>query len=367
MPENNVQLEAWLRLTFIPGLGGVGQRKLLTAFGLPEAVFCASYSCLRSAVGDVLAARIQQPGAEIERNVQAALQWTSLANNSLLTLADQAYPRSLLDLPDPPTLLYAKGDTSLLQLPACAIVGSRNASEQGAIDARQFATSLSRAGWVIVSGMALGIDANAHQGALLAGGKTIAVIGTGADRIYPARNKPLAERIVKEGLLISEFPLGTPPQAPNFPRRNRLIAGLSRGVLVVEAANESGSLITARLAVEQGKEVFAVPGSIHSPLARGCHALIRQGAKLVERTEDILEELGAPQPVTAPVIQGVDTAATATEHPLLDKLGYSPVGFDALLERSGFTPDVLNATLFELELSGFIQCLPGGRYQRLVR
>lgn len=351
----------WLRLTLIPGVGGASQRKLLAAFGLPAHVFAAGRPALAAVVGDKTADLLL--GTDNRDAVAAALDWAAAPGRRLLTLADDDYPRPLLDIPDPPTLLYVRGRVELLARPALAVVGSRNATPQGEANARAFASALAAEGIVVVSGLALGIDAAAHRGALAGGGATVAVVGTGADRLYPARNRALAEEIADKGAIVSEFPLGTPAAAANFPRRNRLIAGLARGVLVVEAAIESGSLITARLAGEQGREVFAVPGSIHSPQARGCHRLIRQGAKLVETVDDILEELALPAaaaPASAEPVAPADREAQA----VLDLAGFDPVGFDELLGRSGLTADALSVILLRLELDGRVASLPGGRYQR---
>ncbi len=351
-------LVAWLRLTLIPGIGGESQRKLLAAFGLPGAVFAAGRLAARSVIGD-RADRLFDfdPAAEVDRSID----WASQPGQHIVTLADDAYPKALLEIADPPSLLYVRGNSALLQKPGLAIVGSRNATPQGLQTAESFARTLAAKGLCIVSGLALGIDAAAHRGALAAGGDTIAVIGTGADRIYPARNKELALAIVEHGAVISEFPLGTPAIAANFPRRNRIISGLSRGVLVVEAAPESGSLITARLAGEQGREVFAIPGSIHSPVARGCHKLIKQGAKLVETANDVLEELGN---LTSPE-QPVEATPTDDEHPVLAALGHDPCGLDDLVDYTGQRAEQLLPELLMLELSGKIAPLPGNRYQRL--
>lgn len=349
-------LAAWLHLTLAPGIGGETQRRLLAAFGPPENIFAAGRLAVRSVVGNKADLLLDfAPGERIEQ----ALAWAEQANQHILTLADAAYPQRLLEIPDPPSLVYLRGDPALLQAPAIGVVGSRNATPQGLRNAEQFSRALAGQGWCIVSGLALGIDAAAHRGALAAGGDTIAVIGTGADRIYPASNRELAQAISERGAILSEFPLGTPAAAANFPRRNRLIAGLARGVLVVEAATGSGSLITARLAGEQGREVFAIPGSIHSPLARGCHQLIRQGAKLVETAADILEELAIPAPPMglAPVEEGA--------HPVLAALGHDPCGLDDLVERCGLSADKLLTELLGLELGGRIAVLPGNRYQRI--
>ena len=350
----------WLRLTLIPGIGGQTQRALLGAFGLPEHIFRASRAELARIIEPALADRLL--GEDVAAGVETALAWAAEPGNRLITLADPDYPPQLLQTADPPTVLYAKGRAELLSGPAIAIVGSRNATPQGVANAQAFADALSRAGLTIVSGLALGIDAAAHRGALAQAGSTIAVVGTGPDRVYPARNRDLARRIVEQGAIVSEFPLGTPALAANFPRRNRVISGLARGVLVVEAAERSGSLITARLAVEQGRDVFALPGSIHSPMSKGCHALIKQGAKLVDDARDILEEFGLPA-VVAPKTQ---PAASEQEHQrLLEVMGFDPCDTDILAERSGLGADKLAASLLLLEIEGRVATLPGGRFQRV--
>lgn len=367
-------LDAWLRLTLIPGVGGESQRKLLTAFGLPEAVFSAGYDALRCVVGSKTARLLLE--ADNSQAVAAARQWAQTSDQYIVTLADTTYPRALLDIADPPTLIYVRGRLDLLQRPALAIVGSRNPTPQGIKNAENFSAALAQSGLIIVSGLALGIDTAAHQAALSVQGDTIAVIGTGIDRIYPARNLDLARKIVKQGCIISEFPLGTPAAAYNFPRRNRLISGLARGVLVVEAAAESGSLITARLAGEQGKEVFSIPGSIHSPQARGCHKLIKQGAKLVETVQDILEELdwhdqysekdqaSAFSPPAPSVTATVQETRTDTDE-LLALIGFDPCSIDELAARSGLSIEILSQQLLQLELDGRLANLPGGRFQRI--
>ena len=408
MPIHDPALAYWLRLGLISGVGDVATRKVLAAFGLPENVFASSLTDLARAVGETQAARIlaARHDAGISAQVEHALSWLEAPENHLLTLADSDYPRDLLDAPDPPPLLYLKGRRELLGRRAVAIVGSRNATAQGLANAENFATALSSAGYCVVSGLALGIDAAAHRGALrhepstggalshepgvgrslIGPGSTIAVIGTGADIVYPARNRDLAHQIAVHGLIVSEFPLGTSALASNFPRRNRIISGLSKGVVVIEAALKSGSLITARLAGEQGREVFALPGSIHSPLAKGCHQLIKQGAKLVDSVEDILEELGsafgpegASPAISAPVtassgtIVGLDDPASTAARmqsagphaALLEALGHDPVSLDALGARSGLDAASLSAQLLELELAGRVAQLPGGLVQRL--
>jgi DNA processing protein len=291
--------------------------------------------------------------------LEATLAWLDQPGNSLMTLADADYPPALLEIADPPAVLYCKGQRCLLSQPGLGIVGSRNATPQGERDAEAFARALSDAGLTIISGLALGIDAAAHRGGLAGAGSSVAIIGTGLDRIYPARNKALAHQLAENGVIVSEFALGTPPFPGHFPRRNRLISGLSRGVLVVEAAPDSGSLITAKVAAEQGREVFAIPGSIHSPLARGCHALIKQGARLVESAADILDELAWQQRLGPPVLR------ETLSDPVLDALEGAASTLDTLAQRTGLTLEALSAKLLTLELDGQIASLPGGRYQKL--
>ncbi|AAZ95965.1 SMF protein [Thiobacillus denitrificans ATCC 25259] len=298
-------------------------------------------------------------GAPDPAQLDAALAWLEQPGNSLMTLGDADYPAALLEIADPPAVLYCKGRRELLGRPALGIVGSRNATPQGLRDAEAFALALSNAGLTVISGLALGIDAAAHRGGLAGAASSVAVIGTGLDRIYPARNKALAHELAANGLVVSEFALGTPPLPGHFPRRNRLISGLSRGVLVVEAAPDSGSLITARVAAEQGREVFAIPGSIHSPLARGCHALIKQGAKLVESAADVLDELAWQQRLSPPVLP------ESEPDPVLDALDGAPTTLDSLAQKTGLTLDALSAKLLALELDGRIAALPGGRYQKI--
>ncbi len=366
-------LAAWLRLGLTHGLGGERQRRLLAAFGLPLQIFAAGRSAVAGVVGSEGADRLFAPPDQ--GAIDAALAWAADAGNQILTLADSAYPRALLDTADPPPLLYVKGSPALLARPALAIVGARSATPQGEINAEAFARHLCAAGLTIVSGLALGIDAAAHRGALAGGAAgTIAIIGTGADRIYPARNAALARAIAEQGVIVSEFPLGSAALRHHFPRRNRLIAGLSLGVLVVEAAPGSGSLITARLAAETGREVFAIPGSIHSPLSRGCHRLIRDGAKLVETAEDVLEELRGRLPQDFPVSTPARAAAPPVAAPdspgsddgrILTALGHDPVDGDTLALRCGLTVDALYAILLGMELDGRVARLPGNRFQRL--
>jgi DNA processing protein len=356
---------AWLRLIATPGLGPRTARHLLSSFGLPDAIFDAGLPALLRAVPEPLARLLAtEPAAEIQSVIDATEHWLAASpRHALITLADPGYPPLLLATPDPPPLLFAVGRTELLSRPALAIVGSRNATRQGVANAEAFAAALARSGLTIISGLALGIDAAAHRGALEADSDaaTIAVVGTGVDAIYPASNRALTHRIREEGVVISEFALRTPAIAHNFPRRNRIIAGLARGVLVVEAALRSGSLITARLAADAGREVFAIPGSIHSPLAKGCHRLIREGAKLVESAHDIAEDLGLERlPVTVP-----DTIEAGPHAELLGLLGHDPVDLDTLAARTGRDAAALAAALLELELTQDVERLPGNRYQRL--
>jgi len=354
------ELAAWLRLTLEPGLGPPTVRQLLAIFGLPQHIYAQPRSVLAehlpAAVADQLA---RPPSDEFRETFERTLRWCDTPGHQVLTLADAGYPPCLLDIHDPPPMLYVVGDPGWLTRPAIAIVGARHATPDGLSTARAFARRLAREGWCIISGMALGIDTAAHEGALEAEGGTVAVVGTGADVVYPARNRKLAARIEAAGALVSELPLGTPALAHQFPRRNRLVAGLARGTLVTEAAARSGSLITARLAAEAGRDVFAIPGSIHSPLSRGCHALIRQGAKLVESPEDVLEELCGPDDLIRRA-QG-ETAPVRDE--LLAAMGYGPVALDDLARRSGLAIPDLQARLLDLELRGRVARLGGGRYQ----
>lgn len=364
------EITAWLRLTQCEGVGAVTARGLLSAFGLPQNIFAASRSALMKVAPEKLVSSLlAAPSADLEALTRRTLEWAAQDARHIVTLADPHYPPSLLDTADPPPLLYAMGDIGLLQQPAIALVGSRNASRQGMEDAQGFAATLAAAGYCVVSGLASGIDSAAHIGALQAtgGASTIAVIGTGADIVYPARNRALAHRIAESGLIVSEYPLGTPAIAANFPRRNRVISGLSSGVMVVEAALQSGSLITARMALDQGREVFAIPGSIHSPLSKGCHVLIRQGAKLVESAEDVLEELRPSQPGRMRTLP-VRTPRLAPEpalQELLELIGFDPVDFNTLVDRASLDAATLSTQLLSLELAQLIEVLPGARYRRL--
>jgi DNA processing protein len=355
------ELGAWLRLLAAPGLGREAMRRLLATFGSPQAVFQVDERTWTERVGHTRATALAQPQDDLPQRLLTTLQWLAADHRrSVVPLGDPSYPQRLLETADPPLLLYAQGRIELLSRSSIAMVGSRNATRQGEDNARAFATHFSRAGLAVVSGLALGIDGAAHEGGLAGPGSTIAVVGTGLDRVYPKAHLALAHRIAEQGLLISEFALGTEPLARHFPSRNRIIAGLSLGTLVVEAAPQSGSLITARQAAEMGREVFAIPGSIHSPQSRGCHDLIKQGAKLVDRAEDVLEELRlndnrAPLPATR---------AETTADPLLEALGYEPATLDALIARTGMPPPQLNVRLLELELDGQVARLPGGLFQR---
>lgn len=354
--------ESWLRFVLVP-LGCRTRLKLLRQFGSPESLLGASAAVLRDHLEPDQITDLQQAGScSSWPELASHCDWLSEAGNHLLTLADAAYPRSLLDLPDAPAAIFVKGDPGWLNRTGMALVGSRQATPQGLENAEVFAADLSRSGYTIVSGLAAGIDTAAHRGGLAGAGSTVAVVGTGLDRVYPASNRELAHRIALEGALVSELPLGSPPRSEHFPRRNRLIAALGSGCLVVEATLGSGSLITARQAADMGREVFAIPGSIHSPQSKGCHKLIKDGAKLVESARDIHEELAAPQ------LAGlrVETSEhTAGQDPLLALMGWEPVDIDSLASRFSQGMDALHGALLMLELEGRIAVLPGGRYQRV--
>ncbi len=366
-PDWARELAQWIRLEQTPGVGLETARKLLNSFGLPENIFSTAFSTLQKVVSERIAhALIAPPSDDIRTLIDKTLAWAEQPGNRVLTLADADYPKALLDIADPPLMLYAKGRLEMLSTPALAVVGSRNATTQGMLNAEKFSEVLSQAGLTIISGMALGIDTAAHQGGLRGAGSTIAIIGTGADIVYPARNRNLAHQIAAEGCILSEYALGTPAIASNFPRRNRIISGLAQGVLVIEAAAQSGSLITARMAAEQGRDVFAIPGSIHSPLSKGCHLLIKQGAKLVESAQDVLEEikLHHKQPVQA--ISTARTTKTAIASPILNSIGFDPVAPDALASRCELDIADVNAQLLILELESQIERLPGGMVRRLA-
>ena len=391
------ELAGWLRLTLAEGVGNDSARKLLAAFGPPQDIFRQPYNALAQVVSQTQARNLKAEPPGLAALLEVTWQWLhpaelGAASRSIVALGDADFPPSLLNIEDPPLMLYLMGAGSLAgagshysHAQSIAIVGSRNPTAQGAETAQAFAQTLRQAGLTIISGLALGIDSAAHTGALSQPGKTepalpaqhsgrlatIAVVGTGLDRVYPKKNLALAHKIARHGLIVSEFPLGTPPLESNFPRRNRIISALAQGTLVVEATLRSGSLITARLAAEQGKEEFAIPGSIHSIQSRGCHALIRQGAKLVETAQDVLEELqleGIGGSAKAGKVQ-VDPAEadlrSNAEEALLEVMGYDPVTLDVLQARSGLpTPD-LQAQLMTLELDGVIARLPGGLFQRV--
>ncbi|HEY8553031.1 MAG TPA: DNA-processing protein DprA [Burkholderiales bacterium] len=369
----------WLTLARLPGLPGRIAHGLLDRFGSIAALFAAPQDDVEAAIADTAAEAGRRLDAREAAQALAAgpraaewardLAWLEEPAHHLVTWLDPDYPPLLREIADPPLVLYVEGRRDVLARPQLAIVGSRNPTPLGRYDAAAFARALCDAGLAITSGLALGIDAAAHRAALEAGGTTIAVAGTGLDCVYPPGNRELARAIAERGALVSEFPIGTPPRPAHFPIRNRLISGLSLGVLVVEAAEQSGSLITARLAAEQGREVFALPGSIHSPLARGCHRLIRQGAKLVETAADVLEELGPLAAVSADArlaASAPDETLTPDERAVLDNLGYEPMSVDALVERSGLTPDTVSSILLQLELRGVVLVGPGG-YQRAPR
>lgn len=353
------ELAAWLRLT--ESVGPAAARRLLAMAGSAEAVFELPAAALDQALPPKQREAFRQPPEHLAELIAKAQDWLAEDGHALLALGDPDYPPQLLATADPPLLLWLQGRRELLATPCLAVVGSRNPTAQGADNARAFARALAREGYTIVSGLALGVDAAAHEGALDAQGATIAVVGTGLDQVYPRRNAGLAARILAGGgLMLSEYALGMPVLQANFPQRNRIIAGLSRGCLVVEAALQSGSLITARQAVESGREVFAIPGSIHSPQSRGCHALIRQGAKLVESAADVLEELSGQAPPAAPEIEETPHEQQA----LLEAMGFDPVSLDALMARCGWPAAELSAALLELELDGQVARLAGQMYQR---
>jgi DNA processing protein len=385
---NRQELAAWLRLSLTPGVGNGSARKLLAAFGLPADIFSQSQSKLATAVSKAQAAALAQEPPDCAALLATTWDWLQAEPDShrVLALGDPLYPQSLLNIEDPPLLLYGKGmpqawQHNLLNAREArfiAVVGSRNPTPQGAENARQFSQALAEAGLCIVSGLALGVDGAAHEGGLAGASDvalaTVAVVGTGLDRVYPAKHRELAHRIAQRGLLLSEYALGTSPLAANFPRRNRIISGLSIGTLVVEAALQSGSLITAKLAAEQGRDVFAIPGSIHSTQSRGCHALIKQGAKLVESAQDVLEELESTagwkpnsdegqDGLACPIEQNFDVEDSA----LLQALGFEPVALDGLQARTGLPTADLLAQLMTLELQGMVARLPGGLFQRQAR
>lgn len=394
-------LQHWVRLLRTPSIGPKRYQKLLETFVSPENVFNASRS-------NLLAAGLSEKQTtailnQAQDSADRDMAWLQASDaHHIITYTDVRYPERLKLIDSPPPLLYVQGDTSLLADPQLAIVGSRNPTQSGQDNAYQFAKYLAKQGLCITSGLALGIDGLSHHGALDATGATIAVMGTGLDRVYPAAHRGLAHQIVEKGAIVSEFPVGTPVKAANFPRRNRMISGLSVGVLVVEAMLKSGSLITARYAMEQGKEVFALPGSIHNPLARGCHHLIRQGAKLVETAEHIFEELAPvlhdalkqnplpflPHAATCQTFSDTNNAKSTTnnqvnrdvdtinnvsndldadEQKLLDAMGYDPIPIDQIVEQTGFAIDAVSSILLLLELKGYVSACGRSQYLRQSR
>jgi len=377
MITSKEELGAWLRLSMTHGVGSETMRRLLAAFGLPSAIFAQSSSHLRQVVTASQALALQQEPADWHALLEDTWAWlqSQQVPRAVVSLADSDYPPALLTMPDPPVLLYATGRIeALAQLDgstSIAIVGSRNPTPQGALNAQAFAQSLSAAGWTVVSGLALGVDGAAHAGALAGASPgalaTVAVVGTGLDRVYPKAHLQLAHQIAERGLILSEYPLGTPPLNSNFPKRNRIISGLSQATLVVEAALKSGSLITAQQALEQGKEVLAIPGSIHSSLSKGCHALIKQGAKLVESAQDVLEELRVPDPFGNPMpVEPSPQPPAEEDDALLQAMGFDPVSLDALQSRTGLDAASLQTQLLTLELQGLIARMPGGLFQRMA-
>lgn len=357
------EISPWIALSAIPDLGPVSFRKLLARFGDPRNVFGATQNQLREIVAPNVAGGIGR--GYRQESLADTLSWLERDGCHLVTLADSRYPPALLQIADPPPVLYVQGNVAKLRAPALAIVGSRNATPQGISSATNLARALSDCGLTVVSGLALGIDSAAHRGGLAGAAGTIAVLGTGIDVVYPARNRELAAEIVKNGALVSEFPLEFPALAANFPRRNRVISGLSLGCLVIEAALHSGSLITARLALEQGRDVLAVPGSIHSPLSKGPHSLIKQGARLVEQVGDVLQELNW-ETASRESVQ----ASGMDEDPkfaiLLPAIGFDPCAIDTICWRSGLAANIVSSLLLELELEGKVASLSGGLYQRIA-
>ncbi len=401
------EIQYWVSLLRVPGVGPKNYQKLLTAFGTPKAVFDSDVSAISKAgISQSLAQSISD--VSVLKSAQSDIDWLQAADNHyIITLSCEDYPRLLRQIDNPPPVLYVHGNPDLLNDPQLAIIGSRNPTQGGKINAHDFSKYLAQAGLCITSGLALGVDGIAHQGALDAGMPTIAVIATGIDRVYPARHRKLAHDIVENGAIVSEFPLGVQPKSENFPRRNRIISGLSHGTLVIEAALRSGSLITARLASEQGREVFAIPGSIHNPLARGCHRLIRQGAKLVETAQDIFDEMssvidlegidivdiktiGANAATTddtglqtrssnslgenknsfsssadAENVKNAEMELAESQQLLLDKMGFDPVQIDQLVPRTGLSVEEVSAMLLILELQNRVSSSGGGTYTRL--
>lgn len=354
----NKTQEDWILAALTPGMGPVAMLKLVRAFGSISTALNATHADLTPILGQKTALALKEGFAhERCRKTQA---WLARPGTFLLTLLDEDYPSALSQIAAPPPLLFGLGRRALLTQAKFAIVGSRRAQVLACKTAQEFAALLAAQGYTIVSGLASGIDSAAHSGALKHPASSIAIIGTGIDRVYPASNVALAQRLAQEGLILSEFPLGTKPLAHHFPQRNRIIAGLTCGCLVVEASIDSGSLITARLAAEAGREVMAIPGSIHHPHSRGCHQLIKAGAKLVETIEDILDEIGTLTPLSPAKLQPTE------ESDLTRALGVEPVTIDQLVVKLGLTSSTLYAMLLQLELEGQVASLPGGRFQRLT-
>lgn len=380
----DAEILAWLRLLLTPGLGRTTARRLLARAGSADAVWQLPLSTWAECATQAQIKALTELPADWEKHCSTLARWLASPApgilHTVIHLGNSQYPDCLLQIEDPPLLLFVQGPAALLAstrpwfpYPATlAMVGSRNPSAQGVINARSMALALAEQGLCIVSGLARGIDAAAHEGALQARSgpppRTIAVVGTGLDQVYPRAHTQLAQQIARNGLVISEYLLGSEPLPRHFPQRNRIISGLSQGTLVVEAALQSGSLITARLANEQGREVFAIPGSIHAPQAKGCHALIRQGAKLVETADNVLEELQGLKPATTQsdkAQDAIENKAPVSEHPLLQALGHDPMTLESLSDRTGWDAAHLQAQLMELELDGLVARLPGGLYQRL--
>lgn len=371
-PGGAAELLAWVRLVYTPGVGPAAVRRLLQAFGLPQQVLERTSGELRRVLPqEAVTALLGEAPRQLREVLARTPDWLAEPDHHLITLAHRAYPRRLLHIADPPPLLWARGDRGLLERQRMlAVVGTRNPSAQGARDARDFARALAGAGVTVVSGLARGVDAQAHRGALEAGadgGSTVAVLGTGCDRVYPAAHRELAADVARHGVLVSEFALGQAALPQHFPRRNRIISGLSQGVLVTEAAMRSGSLITARLAAEQGRDVLALPGSIHNPMARGCHRLLRDGARLVEGVDDVFDELGwnDPGPRGDTRDAGETAPLDAEAREVLDCMGLDPLAFDQLVARSARPAAWLLERLLDLELLGRVARLPGGRLQRI--
>jgi len=370
LSEDKDDLRYWLALQRTPQVGCRTYLRLLEGIGTPEELFAESRQALTLlGLKEVSIESILKPDW---KQVDEDMAWAEKSACHILKLKDDAYPSRLKEISDPPPVLFVRGAVPTISSLQLAVVGSRNPSPVGKKTAEDFSRHMAMTGLTITSGLALGIDAISHQGALDVKGITVAVTGTGLDRVYPARHKRLAEMILDEGgALVSEFSPSTKAHASNFPRRNRIISGLSLGVLVVEAAINSGSLITARLALEQGREVFAIPGSIHNPLARGCNALIRQGAKLVETAQDVIDELaqygGAPQTVSSQeTIVGVNSEKIDASHQdLLQHIGYEPTSIDALVAETGERVEVISSMLLVLELRGIVSSAPGGCYYRV--